>query len=160
MGFHSWHCHIPCDSRGSAGLQGDIVAMERLMPETQRNVRRGIVWGACYAAVYSVFVLILAAVVGNRPFAHSQTSLGKVLLLYWLGGIGVGALIGALLKLGGTKLGAAFLGILGALPIMFGAGMATSPRSEWFTTVPTDAVISACVLGPLCGLGLWWVNRW
>lgn len=124
----------------------------------KHNLRIGVTWGVCYSIAYSAYAALLAAMGGEGSFRRANTTLSKVLLVYWVAGIGVGALVGLLLPLGRRPGGAAVLGFIGAIPVMLGVGMATEPSTNWLTTVPIDAIGTAAFVGPLAGLGLWWVN--
>jgi hypothetical protein len=129
------------------------------MARLGRNLRTGLRWGVAYSAVYSAYVVGLWVFRGDAPFEHNNTTLGAVLLAYWGSGVLVGAMVGILLPFGVTWYGAAVLGVLGAYPTLYLILVGMQPRSEWFTSVPLMALLGSTIVGPMCGIGLWRLNR-
>jgi hypothetical protein len=117
----------------------------------ERNLRTGMGYGVAYAAVYSAFVLVLALVVGERLFAGSGTSLVRVVFGYVAAGVGGGLVVGLLLPLGGTKLGAALVGFVAAIPVFFAFGMGGEPQPP-LEVLLLDALPLAAIMGAPAGL--------
>lgn len=123
------------------------------------RIRTGLEWGASFAAVYSAYVVVLWLFRGEAPFEKAETTVVEVILAYCLAGLVGGTVFGILLPLGRSRLGAAFLGFLVALPVTYALGMAVEAPDRWFSHLPVVAVLSALLLGPACGLSMWYVNR-
>jgi len=117
------------------------------------NLTRGIKWGLYFAFCYSIIVALLALFRGNAPFENASTTLPMVLGVYWVCGLIVGALIGALWPLGKSYWGAALLGAIGSLPVSLAILMATEPRSAWREELVLYVGIGL-IAGPLFGLSM------
>lgn len=118
----------------------------------ERNLRTGLGYGVAYAAVYSAFVLVLALLAGERLFAGSGTSLVRVVLGYVAAGVGGGLVVGLLLPLGGTKLGAASVGFVAAIPVFFAFGMVAGDPQPPLEVLLLDALPLAAIMGAPAGL--------
>ena len=129
------------------------------MATLRDNVARGVRWGLYYGAAYSLYVVVLVAVRGVEVLEEHDVSLVGVIALYFTGGILGGAIAGALLPYGQRPVGAMVVGFFAAIPVLVMAGMLMLPSDEWLTTLPPVALGVAALLGPLSGLGLWYVNR-
>lgn len=125
------------------------------------RLKAGITWGLCFVATYIVFVIGLFLLRGPGPFERSGTTLPKVVAAYAIGGLVGGAVFGILLPLGRTRVGAALLGLVVALPVMHVISLAVDLEGVPRLTV---VLLSAVALGPMCGVGLWYINdgfdRW
>ncbi len=124
-----------------------------------QRVRVGLGWGLSFAGVYTAFVLVVALLRGSAPFERVGTTLPKAIAAYVVAGLLGGAAFGLLLPVGRTRLGAAVLGFVIALPVMYTITIAMDPAalentSRWVVTLG-----SAVILGPAGGLSLWYVNR-
>lgn len=117
-----------------------------------RNVRTGLGYGLAYVAVYCGFVLMLALVKGEAFFVAAGTTLPGVLLAYLTGGIAAGCVVGLLLPLARTKLGAAFIGFVAAIPVFWAAGMVVGTPQSLTAVLLEDALPLAAILGPAAGL--------
>jgi hypothetical protein len=125
------------------------------------RLKTGIGWGWRFAAVYIVFVLGLFLLRGPGPFERSGTTLPMVIAAYAIAGMIGGGVFGLLLPLGRTRLGAAFLGLIVAVPVMHVVSLAVDLEGAPRLTV---VLLTAALLGPMSGVGLWYVNssfdRW
>ena len=91
----------------------------------------GVKWAAAFALVYSAYIVVLAVVKGSTTFPSQDTTLLKVLGVYWLGGLAAGILVGLFLPLGNHPVGAMLLGALGGIPVFVAAMLATTAPAEW-----------------------------
>lgn len=121
------------------------------MGSVRENLHTALKWSVIYVAVYSGIVLVIALTQGAGPFARSDTSLTKVLAAYWVGGLGAGVLVGLLLPLGRSMLGAAFIGAIAAIPVACAATLAITPPEHWASTLPVGIGFGVLV-GPLFGI--------
>jgi ammonia channel protein AmtB len=83
----------------------------------------GMVIGFLGGSLFSAIALVLYSVRGEELFERLGTSLPNVLLIYHAGGAVAGLVVGLLLPLTIWRWGAVIVGILGAIPVYFGAGM-------------------------------------
>lgn len=123
--------------------------------------KTGIGWGWRFAAVYIVFVLGLFLLRGPGPFERSGTTLPMVIAAYTVAGLIGGGIFGILLPLGRTRFGAALLGLIVAVPVIHVVTLAVDLEGASRLTV---VLLTASLLGPMSGVGLWYVNssfdRW
>lgn len=84
-----------------------------------------------------------------------------VIAAYAIAGLIGGGVFGLLLPLGRTRLGAALLGLIVAVPVMHLVSLAVDLEGTPRLKV---VLLTAALLGPMCGVGLWYVNssfdRW
>jgi hypothetical protein len=85
-----------------------------------RRVLLGIVWGTSFASLYSAYVVVVATVSGSPAFAKDGVTLQGVVLTYFAGGVVAGAIVGVLLPLRRSFIGAIVIGIAAALPVIAG----------------------------------------
>ena len=80
------------------------------------NIVRRLLWGARHGALFGVVFCGLALVAfligGHATFEAQHTSLGRVLVLYLVGGVASGIIIGALRPLTARPIGAGAVGFL------------------------------------------------
>lgn len=124
------------------------------MSRRRGNLATGLWWGTRYAMVYSL-VGITVAIVRPAVLESYGLSLPELIGLYIAGGIGGGALTGFLLPLVRGQLSAAVVGFVVALPLMFMFAAAMDPGEVWSFEVTLGWILSAALLGPLCGAGVW-----
>ncbi len=117
------------------------------------NLKRGVQWGAYFGLVYSLIAGVIALLAGSAPFEDAGTTLPKVLAVYLVGGLVVGALIGLLWPMGRSRSGAALLGAVASVPVSCLVLMATEPPSAWREAALSYVAIGL-VIGPLFGLAL------
>ena len=108
-------------------------------------------WALIYASVYSALVGLIAVFIGPGPFERANTTLLSVLLVYWGGGLIAGVIVGLLLPIGRSTVGAALIGGVAGVPVACAAMLATTQPAKWVETLPVAAVLGL-VLGPLFGL--------
>lgn len=115
------------------------------------NVSTGLRWGMLFGGLYSAVGMIIRLVRGSGPFERLGMSFGMVVITYLLGGFLGGLVLGMLLPIARTKLGAAFVGFFTALPVVAIASfsMAASAEAAIVTTL-----IVAGFLGCLGGLAI------
>jgi hypothetical protein len=101
----------------------------------------------------------MALVRGPVLFQEHSVTLLPLVGAYLAGGVLGGGIAGALLPLGRRPLGAMLVGLLAALPVCLILSMMLLPLSEWRSTLLLATVGSAVLMGPVAGLGLWYVNR-
>jgi hypothetical protein len=117
------------------------------------NLRWGIGWGIGLAAIYSVIALPLGLLRGcGLRIGGESFSTGRIILIYFGGGILGGLTLGLLRPLTRTKPGAAIVGALVAFPLsyMMVLFLDKSAGRELLT-----ASLLALILGPLFGLKSW-----
>jgi uncharacterized membrane protein len=94
----------------------------------RRDVLVSVSAAVAIAAMFSAYVLALHVFRGNEPFEQLETSVGKVILLYFSSAILVGLLVGLLLpfarsgQLGAALVGAVAAGALAAMTRVADAG--------------------------------------
>lgn len=98
----------------------------------ETNIPLGLLYGIGMAVLYSLYVSILYVVEGNQPFQAYGISFGIVVILYFLGGIVGGVLLGMLLPWTSRRSGSAVVGIIVACPFAIAAGLAVfGPLLDW-----------------------------
>jgi hypothetical protein len=128
------------------------------MPGFRDNISTGLWWGIRYAAAYSL-VGTLIAVARRGTLAEYGLTLPWLVGLYVVGGIGAGALAGLLLPLVRGELTAGLVGFVVAAPVMFMFAVALNPADLWSYDTVLAWLLSAALLGPVCGVGLWRISR-
>jgi hypothetical protein len=111
------------------------------------------------AAVYAVFVLALFAVRGAEPFRRIPGGIVSVLAFYVFCALTAGAIVGALGQWVRRWYAAMIVGAVAALPAGFAVAALAVPPERWARDYVLVALLFACYLGPLCGLGYWFVVR-
>lgn len=109
----------------------------------------GVILGVAGAMVLSFIVLVIYGVRGPDTFDRLGISLGSAIGLYFVAGIIGGALLGLLLPLTVWRMGAAFVGIMVAIPLYFGAGILLGDF-DFYT-----GIILSVIVGGIVGYGLW-----
>jgi hypothetical protein len=128
------------------------------MSRLRENLSTGLWWGTRYALVYSVVGVTIAIARRGTLEAYSLTLL-QLIALYVAAGIGGGALTGLLLPFVRSQISAGVVGFVVTLPIMFMFGMAMYSDEIWSSEVTSAWIISAILLGPACGVGLWRIDH-
>lgn len=130
------------------------------MSRLSENVSTGLWWGSRYAVVYSIVGTIIA-LARRSALQNYGLTLPQLIGLYVLGGISGGMITGLMLPLVRGQVSAAIVGFFVALPIMAMFGAAMYPNELWSSNFFVTSALSAGLLGPLCGIGMWRVtNRW
>ena len=126
---------------------------------TAARVRQGVKYGIVMAAVYSAFAVFVRLSQGPEPFRDGGVSVPSLLLAYFSGGVVAGVLVGLLAPLARRLVGALLLGFIVAMPVMYFIAIAMSPVEEWDGEAVGVSIVAAAFLGPLCALGVRYVNR-
>jgi hypothetical protein len=120
-----------------------------------RNLRTGVGWSLFVATAYSIFVIVLTHVRGDAALAALGVRLPTLILLYYVGAVLVGSVVGLLLPLASTTIGAAFVGAIAALPLFTLlevndalAGRDPLPGWRYF------AIILALIVGAVAGIAV------
>jgi hypothetical protein len=125
--------------------------------EPIRNVNavRGMRIAAYLAGLVTVYVLFIRVTQGPGPFEQAGTSVLLVIASYWIGGLIAGFLVGIALPLARGPVGAALLGVIGGVPLMFVVGLPLTTPAEWRTFLPVMALLAGGTGGPLCAVLFW-----
>lgn len=115
-----------------------------------QNLRWGIFWGLCGAAVYCAWVGILFLLRGAAPFLANGTTFPATLAAYLVGGLGAGIILGLLRPFTRMVWGVALVGFLCALPVWFGALGAVEGFQRIDGADVRVMVFLAFATGPLC----------
>jgi len=126
---------------------------------TAARVRQGVKYGIVMAAVYSAFAVFVRLSQGPEPFRDGGVSVPSLLLAYFSGGVVAGVLVGLLAPLARRLVGALLLGFIVAMPVMYFITIAMSPVEEWDGEAVGVSMVASAFLGPLCALGVRYVNR-
>jgi hypothetical protein len=89
------------------------------------NLRWGVFRGAGVAALFTVFVLILAAIPSSTAFERAGVTLGQTICIYWFGAGAGGLILGACRPLLQFAIGKFITGILIMYPIIVSIELAT-----------------------------------
>jgi hypothetical protein len=121
-----------------------------------KNLRWGILSGMAFATLFSAWIILLAIVRRSWEFDSYHVSAWQIILSYFAGGIGGGAVVGLARPITRYRLGAAVVGLVAAIPVAFAVEFAMQGMpGSW----PDDAWIGfyfiAGFLGPVAGLIRW-----
>jgi hypothetical protein len=112
------------------------------------------------AVAFIGYVLLLYLFRGSAPFAANGTTLGTTILAYLAGGALSGIVLGILLPLGRTRLGAALVGIASVLPMYTAVGVAVEGVGALTWEGWLDTAVPSIFTGAALGLLAWWyLNR-
>jgi hypothetical protein len=114
-----------------------------------RDMKLGIVTGLSFALICAVFATLRFLLGGPAAFAKTELSYGQVMLLYLLGGIGAGILIGVLRPLRRTSWGSFMIGFCAVLPLAAMAALLVFARRDWYPLAVISIVMSALLAGGL-----------
>lgn len=101
------------------------------------DIRWGLHRGLCIAAVFCIYVVIMAVMQRSIAFDRYGSNVFQLLLMYLAGGTLGGAISGLLRPLNRTLLGGALIGALASIPFWMGclmllAGMPSVwDRGDW-----------------------------
>lgn len=97
-----------------------------------QDVKWGLIYGIGLAAIYAAYVIVLFLFAGSEPFDELEVSLPAVLGAYFFGGLLGGVVLGLLRPLAKTLLAYMAVGMVVALPVVFGLVLIKSgPLSGW-----------------------------
>jgi hypothetical protein len=116
----------------------------------------GVLVGLAFAFVYSVLALVISLAAEGSMEGEYGFSVFTLIELYFLAGIIGGGSVGFLWPWTVTRLGAVIVGVIGALPLSFGAALLVEqsrPRRDYSSAL-LAAVIYAVIVGVWAGLVL------
>lgn len=120
------------------------------------NILWGMRRGLAFAGVISAFVLVLYVANGASNFAKLGLSVPEIILIYAIGGVLTGAVVGAMRPWTKSRLGAMVTGVAAALPASLALGLALyGTPSQWHRTTLANCVIYAVIMGIVGGNVLW-----
>lgn len=106
------------------------------------NIAWGVGWGIVMAAAYSAIALAIYAVLGHHAIHTPGLTIGKVLMAYWIGGLGAGFAAGVARPLFRYRWALGSIGALGGLIVSAAFQLAyKGPPSSWS--------LGGCVFGSL-----------
>lgn len=122
----------------------------------ETNIGLGVFFGVALATFYSAFVLILFMIRGDSAFEANDITLLGTISAYYFGGIVGGVIVGLLLPLATWRWGSVIVGVVAAVPVFLGIGIAMygGPGSRG----PNDRfglVTAAILLGGFGGYAFW-----
>lgn len=122
------------------------------------NVKRGIALGLIFAALYSLYVIVLFAVAGSEPFDKHHTSVLTVVASYFAGGISAGAIVGALRPYAVSRFGASLIGIVASFFVFFGIALASKGFPSHWTEPVWEAIVVLSVFFGVVSANIFWNN--
>lgn len=132
--------------------------MNRSQTSLRSDIVSGIKLGSYFATLMTVYVIVARTFFESQALERYGLSVVQLILLYYGGGILVGALSGLLRPLSATLGGSMLTGFLLWIPITFIAATALAASSERYALgnrlVPFTLIRSA-ILGPLFGAIAW-----
>jgi hypothetical protein len=121
-----------------------------------KNVRWGIAYGLGFASMFVLYVLGLFAIRGAQPFEHLGTTLTGCIVVYLVGGIMTGAVVGLLRPLLVTRRGAMVVGAVATVPTAAGAMLLVAgPIARWDKGEWVIPLVYSVLVGPLAASNLW-----
>ena len=108
------------------------------MGDALERARNGALYGVLFSLVYDVYAVGLFVMSGAEPFKRDGITIGIAIAAYTVGGIVAGSIVGALLPLSRSRIGAAFVYTIAAFFVWISIGSAS------------DGIRN--VNWPLCGL--------
>jgi hypothetical protein len=134
----------------------------RLTEDLRIGIRVGLSFSAAFSVLAAMAFLVLLV---NRQAGALKRETGlnfpEIILLYVVGGLVGGILIGLLRPLRSTAVGSFVIGTISAFPSFLGYILMTYPRTDWY---PFGVLAALGGSMALCGsLGFWFyfkTNRW
>lgn len=117
----------------------------------RQNIRTGLRWATLYACVYSAIVIVIALLRRATTLDQAGTSILAVLGVYWVGGLTAGLLVGVLLPIGRTTIGATVIGAVAGIPIACAATLVVTPSDQWGENLPVGVGLGI-LFGAVFGL--------
>ena len=113
-------------------------------------------WGARVGAIFGLLYASLAVVIflvgGQAPFEAGHSSFEKMIATYLVGGVGAGLIVGMLKPLTQSKVGAAIVGSLAAIPVGILLRFATGHPGPWQGTDTVVTLLFCAMLGAPLGV--------
>lgn len=111
------------------------------------NLLWGVRYGCIFAAFYSAIALAIFAFGGEQSFRTYGVTLGQTIALYIASGVLGGAVVGFLRPFTKSRSGAAFVGVLAAIPITWMLMRTVGVNS------PGELLVSVGALSLFWGIG-------
>ena len=108
-----------------ANTQDPWMPTRRSSSSLMENLRWGVFRAAGIAALFSVYVLILAVIPSSTAFERAGVTLGQTICIYWFGAGAGGLILGACRPLLQLVIGKFITGILIMYPIIVSIELAT-----------------------------------
>lgn len=122
---------------------------------TRQNVTFGLIIGLSLATLYSAWAVAIYFLSGTEAFTKHQTTIGAVLLTYYVAGSIGGATVGAMIPLGRSLPGRIAIGIVAATIFFTCVFVAMyGPLWVWSDRTWQNLAISAALFGVVCS-ALW-----
>lgn len=115
---------------------------------TKAKLLLGVLWGLAAALITSVVAVAQYMITDGRAFDTHGITLGKVIALYFIGGIVGGAIVGLLLPLTKWRLGASVVGMVALAPFYIGIALALGHKDIY------SGLIAAVAIGGVAGYGI------
>jgi len=127
---------------------------ERRRRDLKADLREGIGAGMYLAAAYSVIGGVAVALGAGRVIESLGANILIVVAAYFTGGLLSGVAFGLLRPMGATRLGAALLGFVVALPSVTVLSSLVIPPPEW-RNLPVFSLGASALIGPILGIVRW-----
>jgi hypothetical protein len=121
-----------------------------------RSAREGVAIGVIAATLYSAWVVLVYALNGSRPFVELGVTLPTVVGVYYAGGVLGGAIMGVLWPRARSRLEATLVGMLIALVVVMGAGVAMYGYPSNWPSASWGGVLSTGVVLGTIGANVFW----
>lgn len=117
----------------------------------RRNITLGLVVGICLATLYSAWAVGVRLLSGAEAFAKHQTTIGAVLVTYYVAGVVGGVAVGAMIPLSRNIFGRIAIGLVAATIFFTCVFVATDgPVWVWSVTTWQNLAFSVFVFGIIC----------
>jgi hypothetical protein len=123
-----------------------------LLNRVLSNIVTGALFGFSIGMMFSVYVSLLYVVRGSAPFERLEVSVLSVVVFYLLGGIAIGSLVGLLLPLAKSRLGAVLVGSVAGTATFVFALVSIYGFTSWSGVAALLAVTWGVLVGSSCGL--------
>lgn len=115
------------------------------------RLRWGVRWGVYYTVVLVAWVGLIWLLRGSDPFERQGVTLLAVLTLYVVAGPVTGGMVGLLLPLAKSALGAAITGVVAAVPVSVMTIATVGGFPPWTRQHTISTILMAVVGGALGG---------
>lgn len=120
------------------------------------GARKGLFWGGLYAGLA---VVLYAVDGGSQRFDRNGIAIGSLFVVYLLGGLSSGVILGAFRSALAKRVSATAVSILAAVPLAIGVIMLLrGPLTRWTTSEWLGVGLSSIVFGCI-GMAVLWKDR-
>jgi hypothetical protein len=112
----------------------------------------GVRWGALFGAAFVMIAVAIYFLSGKSAFESHRTTLLRMVLTYFVGGVLAGTVVGLLKPLTNSKTGAAIVGFAAALPVATLIRFATDGFGLWQRSDTIEAIVMGLILGAPTGV--------